>query len=82
MLLDLRTLLYYTGFLEVHSAALVQLVLYTLPLYQDVASQRIVQATIRVAVANGTFLKTFAGSLVKLNAGRLSRQVPTRHTGL
>lgn len=63
------------GFLEVHSAALVQLILYTLPLYQDVASQRAVVATIRVAVANGTFLKTLAGSLVKLDAAKLSRQV-------
>ena len=65
------------GFLEVHSAALVQLMLYTLPLYQDVASQRAVVVTIRVAVANGTFLKTLAGSLVKLDAARLSRQVMT-----
>lgn len=63
------------GFLEDHSAALVQLILYTLPLYQDIASQRAVVATIRTAVANGTFLKTLAGSLVKLEPTRLSRQV-------
>ena len=63
------------GFLEDHSAALVQLMLYTLPLYQDNASQRAVVATIRTAVANGTFLKTLAGSLVKLEPARLSRQV-------
>ena len=63
------------GFLEVHSAALVQLMLHTLPYYQDLASQRAVLTTIRQAVANGTFLKTLAGAIVKLDAASVSRQV-------
>lgn len=63
------------GFLEAHSAALVQLMLYTLPVYQDLDSQRAVLATVRQAVTNGTFLKTLAGALVKLDAAAVSRQV-------
>lgn len=63
-----------TGFLEAHSAALVQLMLYTLPFYQDLDSQRAVLATVRQAVNNGTFLKTLAGALVKLDAAAVSRQ--------
>ena len=67
--------IYAAGFLDVHSAALVQLILHTLPLYQDIASQRAVVATIRQAVSNGTFLKTLAGALVKIDAAAVSRQV-------
>lgn len=63
------------GFLEAHSAALVQLMLYTLPVYLDLDSQRAVLATVRQAVTNGTFLKTLAGALVKLDAAAVSRQV-------
>ena len=63
------------GFLEVHSTALVQLMLHTLPVYLDMASQRAVIATIRQAVTNGIFLKTLAGALVKLDAAAVSRQV-------
>lgn len=63
------------GFLEVHSAALVQLMLHTLPYYQDIASQRAVLAVVRQAVTNGTFLKALAGALVKLDATAVSRQV-------
>ena len=63
------------GFLEAHSAALVQLMLHTLPFYQDLDSQRAVIATVKQAVVNGTFLKTLAGALVKLDAAAVSRQV-------
>lgn len=49
--------------------------LYTLPFYQDLDSQRAVLATVRQAVNNGTFLKTLAGALVKLDAAAVSRQV-------
>ena len=62
-------------FLEVHAAPLVQLMLHTLPIYQDIASQRAVLATVRQAVTNGTFLKTLAGAIVKLDAETVSRQV-------
>ena len=66
---------YVTGFLDVHSPALVQLVLHTLPVYQDIASQRAVAAVIRQAVTNPTFLKSLAGALVKVDASTVSRQV-------
>jgi len=62
-------------FLEVHAASLVQLMLHTLPVYQDSASQRAVLATVKQAVTNGTFLKTLAGAVVKLDAETVSRQV-------
>ena len=62
-------------FLEFHAASLVQLMLHTLPIYQDSASQRAVLATIKQAVTNGTFLKTLAGAIVKLDADTVSRQV-------
>jgi len=62
-------------FLEVHAASLVQLMLHTLPVYQDSASQRAVLATVKQAVTNGTFLKTLAGAIVKLDAETVSRQV-------
>ena len=65
------------GFLEAHSAALVQLMLHTLPFYHDLDSQRAVTATVKQAVVNGTFLKTLAGALVKLDAAAVSRQVPS-----
>jgi len=65
-------------FLEVHAAPLVQLMLHTLPIYQDIASQRAVLATVRQAVTNGTFLKTLAGAIVKLDAETVSRQVSSR----
>ena len=63
------------GFLEAHSAALVQLMLHTLPIYNDLDSQRAVTATVKQGVVNGTFLKTLAGALVKLDAAAVSRQV-------
>lgn len=65
----------FADFLEVHAASLVQLMLHTLPIYQDSASQRAVLATVKQAVTNGTFLKTLAGAIVKLDADSVSRQV-------
>ena len=62
-------------FLEVHAVSLVQLMLHTLPIYQDSASQRAVLATVKQAVTNGTFLKTLAGAIVKLDADSVSSQV-------
>lgn len=49
--------------------------LHTLPFYQDLDSQRAVTATVKQAVTNGTFLKTLAGALVKLDTAAMSRQV-------
>lgn len=49
--------------------------LHTLPIYQDIASQRAVLATVRQAITNGTFLKTLAAAVVKLDAAAVSRQV-------
>ncbi len=54
---------------------MVQLMLHTLPIYQDSASQRAVLATVKQAVTNGTFLKTLAGAIVKFDAETVSRQV-------
>ena len=49
--------------------------LHTLPIYQDIASQRAVLGTVRQAITNGTFLKTLAAAVVKLDAAAVSRQV-------
>ena len=71
----LNVALLVAGFLEAHSAALVQLMFHTLPFYHDLDSQRAVTATVKQAVVNGTFLKTLAGALVKLDVAAMSRQV-------
>ena len=73
--LRVSALSFVAGFLEAHSAALVQLMLHTLPFYHDLDSQRAVTATVKQAVLNGTFLKTLAGALVKLDVAAVSRQV-------
>lgn len=49
--------------------------LHTLPIYQDIASQRAALGTVRQAITNGTFLKTLAAAVVKLDAAAVSRQV-------
>ncbi|DBB12167.1 TPA: hypothetical protein ACH3X3_006274 [Trebouxia sp. C0006] len=71
---DLTDLAKDADFLEVHAVSLVQLMLHTLPIYQDSASQRAVLATVKQAVTNGTFLKTLAGAIVKLDPDSVSRQ--------
>ena len=46
----------------------------TLPVYGDLASQKAVLATVRTALSNETFLKTFAATLLRTDGARVSRQ--------
>lgn len=62
------------GFVESNAAQLSSTIFSTLPLYSDLPSQRAVLATLRIALSNETFLKTFAASLLRTDGAKVSRQ--------
>ena len=64
------------GFLAEHSPELVELVFSTRPGYDDAASQQAVLDVLRAALCDDTFLKAFAGALVRYEGPWASAQVP------
>lgn len=70
----LRSIDAFAGDLDSSAASLCGLLFQTLPVYGDLASQKAVLATVRSAVGNETFLKTFAATLLRTDGARVSRQ--------
>ena len=64
----------FAGDLDSSAARLCGLLFQTLPVYGDLASQKAVLATVRSALGNETFLRTFAATLLRTDGARVSRQ--------
>lgn len=64
----------HAGDLDSSAATLSGLLFQTLPVYGDLASQKAVLATVRNALGNESFLKTFAATLLRTDGARVSRQ--------
>jgi hypothetical protein len=70
-----KRLLWLAGFLAEHASELVELVFSTRPSYDDAESQRAVVNVLRAALQDESFLKAFAGALVRCEGPCASAQV-------
>lgn len=61
-------------FVESSAARISRLIFDTLPVYGNLGSQRAVLATLRTALCNETFMRTFAATLLRTDGEHVSRR--------